>query len=307
MASYTLPPLRPAVDDRRQTLTFVGRLVLAAAVLGAGYSMMVRFGNLLNDHTRPTSATCEVVPASTNESANSFAGLPMAELAGRWEFVEGSWSLGVGSFASSQVPSFFARPVSSAAPAAAVDDWERIVLDLVRNYKPAATTQGSHRVYRIESPGLRAEVVVSPSEKQERLLAARAVIQKSLGEWSTFETERTTDVPGGTAGSALLPRPDRAELLAIRRDAADRVVGEFSRCESNIAALLAFWRSAGCPVTLKSAQDASDFGEGVCECAGRRLRVILWEPQSQGVTTFLVLDGSANDDPLSNSLRKLAP
>ena len=307
MSSQPSSPISPAVDYGRQSLIFIGRLLLATAVLGIGYWTTTRFAGLLNDREPTVVTSPEPTSASNTEPADAADAIVTATLAGRWEFVEGGWMLGVGSMNDADVPTFFSRPSAAVVLTDAVGDWERTVMDLVRNFKLVGTIQGARRVYRFESPTLRAAITVTTGDAQERLVAARAVFQTAPGQWSTIETEKTLEPAVRQATAKLLPYPERCELLAVRRDTADYVVGEFSRCESKIAALLKFWRDAGSPVTLKNALDSSDFSEGFCERDGRVLRVILWEPRSQGVTTVLVLDASAAEVPLLNTTQKLAP
>lgn len=308
MSSHPSLPLPPAVDYRRQTLTFVGRLLLTAAVLGVGYWTVARVGNLLNDREAAAVTSPDVPKASSVEPADaSDAAIMAAVIAGRWEFVEGGWMVGVGSMTDAGMPAFLSRPAAVVVTTGAVGDWERTVLELVQSFKLIGATLGTCRTYRFASPTLRAEIIVTAGTTQERLLAARAVFQTAPGQWSTIETERALEPAARHSSAALLPYPERSELLAVRHDTADRVLGEFSRCEIKINTLLKFWRDAGSPVTLKNAFDSADFSEGYCERHGRVLRVILWEPRSQGVTTILVLDASASVAPLPNSARTLVP
>lgn len=307
MSSQPSSPISPAVDYRRQVLVFIGRLLLAAAVLAIGYWTTTRFAGLLNDREPAVVTSPEPTSASNTESVDAADAILTTALAGRWEFVEGGWMLGVGSSNDVGVSAFLSRPVKTVVATGAVGDWERTVLELVRSFKLVGVTQGPRRTYRFTTPSLKAEIVVTTGETQERLLSARAVFQTAPGQWSTIETERVLNSVPRQATAKLLPYPKRCELLAVRRDTADHVVGEFSRCESKIAALLNFWRVAGSPVTLKNALDGSDFSEGFCERDGRVLRVILWEPRSQGVTTVLVLDASAAEVPLLNTTQEVAP
>lgn len=307
MSSHLSLPLPPTFDYRRQALTFVGRLLLTVAVLGVGYWTVARVGTLLNDREAAAVTSPDVLKASSVEPADASDAIMAAAIAGRWEFVEGGWILGVGSTPDAGVSAFLSRPTTVVVTTDAVGDWERTVLELVQSFKLAGATQGTRRAYRFDSPTLRAEIIVTAGATQERLLAARAVFQTAPGQWSTIETERTLESAARHSSAALLPYPEQSELLAVRHDTADRVLGEFSRCEIKITALLKFWRDAGSPVTLKSAFDSSDVCEGFCERHGRMLRVILWEPRSQGVTTILVLDASASVAPLPNSARTLVP
>lgn len=307
MSSHLSLPLSATVDYRRQTLTFVGRLLLTVAVLGVGYSTVTRVGTLLNDREAAALTSPDVPKASSVEPADASDAIMAAAIAGRWEFVEGGWMVGVGSMTDAGVSAFLSRPAAAVVTTAAVGDWERTVLELVQSFKLVGATLGTCRTYRFASPTLRAKIIVTAGTTQERLLAARAVFQTAPGQWSTIETERALEPAARHSSSALLPYPERSELLAVRHDTADRVLGEFSRCEIKINTLLKFWRDAGSPVTLKNAFDSADFSEGYCERHGRVLRVILWEPRSQGVTTILVLDASASEAPLPNSARTLVP
>ncbi len=307
MSSHPSLPLPPLVDLRRQTPIFVGRLLLAAAVLGIGYWTATRVDALWIERGPTAMTNPDVPPASRVAPADSAEGLMATMLAGRWEFVEGGWMLGVGSTTDAGASAFLARPATAVAATGAVGDWERTVLDLAKSFKLIGASLGARRIYRFDSPTLRAEIIASEGAATERLLTARAVFQTAPGQWSTMETERVPESVSRHAPASLLPYPERSELLAVRRDAADQVVGEFLRCESKIAPLLAHWRDAGSPVALTSAFDASEFSEGVCERHGRMLRLILWEPRSQGVTTILVLDASPSEARHSNSARTLVP
>ena len=307
MSSHLSLPLPPTFDYRRQVLTFVGRLLLTVAVLGVGYCTVARVGTLLNDREAAAVTSPDVLKASSVEPADASDAIMAAAIAGRWEFVEGGWMVGVGSMTDAGMPAFLSRPAAVVVTTGAVGDWERTVLELVQSFKLIGATLGTCRTYRFASPTLRAEIIVTAGTTQERLLAARAVFQTAPGQWSTIETERALESAARHSSAALLPYPERSELLAVRHDTADRVLGEFSRCETKINTLLKVWRDAGSPVTLKNAFDSADFSEGYCERHGRVLRVILWEPRSQGVTTILVLDASASEAPLPNSARTLVP
>ncbi|MBA4017490.1 MAG: hypothetical protein C0483_09990 [Pirellula sp.] len=277
-------------------------------MLAVGYWTITRFGALMHDREPEAAAALDTPPASKPEPTDTADALMAASLSGRWEFVEAGWTLAVGSATNTAIPAFFSRPLPTTVAAdVVVGDWERTVMELVRNFKLVGTMQGSRRVYRFDSPTLRAEIAATTGDAQERLLTARAVFQLAPDQWSTIETARSDESNLLPAGESLLPYPEHLELLAVRRDGTHRVIGQFSRCQEKMAALLQFWRTAGSPVTLKTAYDASDFSEGFCEHRGRLLRVIMWEPRLQGVTTVLVLDASAADVPPLNNTQKFAP
>jgi hypothetical protein len=107
------------------------------------------------------------------------------------------------------------------------------------------------------------------------------VLQATLGQRGSDDHER---------GTSLLPLPDDARPIALRRDEQQRVIGEVSLFRTEVARLLAMWHSQGWHVDRSEA--TADRGQHlICHREGETRYVWLQRDADHDEGFLLVVRG----------------
>jgi hypothetical protein len=219
----------------------LGRLIVVAALAWAGWTALTAWSELLSP-ARRSPAAAPVTPTADP------AALLEADLAG------GRWLLGEGG----QPVAFTRLPAVDAADrvlglSGADANAERgsgtgaELVPLIRAVAGRGVSDGPCTVYTLRRQGVVLKAVTRSTDGHETLAAARLGLRwGGGGDWMVFETAPETSGRGSVeAAGLLLTFPARSRRLAVRCDAAGRVLGEVVTVEGAAEALPSGWRRAG--------------------------------------------------------------
>ncbi len=293
-APRRMPWLEPAASRRLFSMISAAiRPALAALVVWLACSTGMTFLRLLHDVPDPAAND-----AATPAAGAGFDWSRIADPGGSWRLNDLGWTLALRRLPTPELDRFWAVPPIEVAGAALPGELENALVQGLRASRLAAEVVPDGRRYAVDSATLRAIVRTTTVGDRERLVAARLAVCGDDRLWTVVEA-----VPGPTsadrpAAASLLPYPNAATPAAARLDASGDAAAEFVRLKITPAALVEFWRSAGCEPQAAPGSTFDGFAEFALRHSGRAVRAAVLHSADDGTTMVVAAPSIADVSPL---------
>lgn len=229
--------------SKRQGQSKLVRAVRAAftfLVVAAACSVSFGFGRLWREwRSMPR------VKESPQALADFAPLLSTPSLAGRWSFADLEWTLKSQDVGPSELNLQFDVAASATSAVAGPRDMTQKLDRLVHTLHIEPTQRGDNRVYVMEKPDLKAQIVLRDRVDNTDLISIHVAFQKSTYQWQLFELMPRAISDPVAENSHLLPLPASARRNASRFGDDGRLLLEFARLQSDGDALLALWKQNG--------------------------------------------------------------
>lgn len=234
----------PVGGTTLRRLTRAIRGLMIAGILICSCYLAYGFGNLWADWRRAS----QPITPQLSDAGLAASPVMVLPLAGRWSFAELDWSLRSNAVAINDVAAHFQKLASMPAQRNA-DSLPEVSPELVRlvervNAEPLE--QDGNRIYRLDQPQLKAQLVLHPANGQFKAVSLAAAYWTGDDEWQLLDFSPAAGANVASAScSSLLPLPARSKRCGGRFTDDGRALLELIAVDTNASELLANWREAG--------------------------------------------------------------
>jgi hypothetical protein len=171
--------------------------------------------------------------------------LATPSLAGHWAFADLDWALQSRDVGPSELKTEFDAAASSTSAVYSTPEISQKLDELVRSLHVQPRQLSDNRVYVLEKPDFRAQLVLRDRAGHTDLISLHAAFHKTPEQWQVLEfTPRDKNDPAADS-SHLLPLPPAARRAAGRFDDDGRLLLEFVELKSDVNTLLTNWKQNG--------------------------------------------------------------
>jgi hypothetical protein len=171
--------------------------------------------------------------------------LATPSLAGHWAFADLDWTLQSRDVGLNELKAQFDAAASSSSAVAGTPEMSQKFDELVHSLHIQPLQRGDNRVYVLEKPGLKAQLVLRDRSGHADLIALHAAFRKAADQWQILEfaPRDKSDLTAET--SHLLPLPPAAHRNVSRFDDDGRLLLEFAELKSDSNTLVSIWKQTG--------------------------------------------------------------
>ncbi|HVT27720.1 MAG TPA: hypothetical protein VHE81_06855 [Lacipirellulaceae bacterium] len=230
----TQSPPRHLIRGFRAALTLA--IVMSACYVSYG------FGRLWHEWRQIGTANAAA------RAASSHAGPDLLPLTGQWSFGGLNWNLRSQKVPCTEIARRFETLATYKRSCASTDlpDVGNKLVDLARQLHIEPIQRGSNQIYRVDQPGLKAQLVVGPVNGRPGAISLAAAFGQSTDEWQLLEfTPRNWASVANNDTPHLLPLPAAARRQAGRFSDDGRLLLELVTVDSDADTLLAMWKQQG--------------------------------------------------------------
>jgi hypothetical protein len=227
-------------QNGRSRLVKALRVTLTLLVVAAACSVSFGFGRLWHEWrsiARPSE--------SPQVRADFEPLLAVPSLAGRWSFADLEWTLQSQDVGLNEVQVRFNTAANSTSAVAGSPDMGKTFDQLVHTLHIESVQHGGNRVYILEKPDLKAQLVLRDQAGHTDLVGLHVATRKSADQWQLFELAPRGKSDPIAESSHLLPLPASARRNAGRFGDDGRLLLEFAGLQSNADTLVALWKRNG--------------------------------------------------------------
>ncbi|HEX4412729.1 MAG TPA: hypothetical protein VH107_03815 [Lacipirellulaceae bacterium] len=224
----------------RTRLVQAMRATFTLAIVAAACSISFGFGRFWREWR-----SISRVKESPQESAKFESLLAVPSLAGRWSFADLEWTLKSQDVGLNELNGQLDVAANSASAVAGPPDMSKKFDQLVHELHIQPVRHGDNRVYVLEKPDLKAQLVLRDRADHTDLVALHAAFQKSADQWQLFELAPHANSDSTAETSHLLPLPAAAHRKAGRFGDDGHLLLEFAGLQSDADTLLALWKQNG--------------------------------------------------------------
>ncbi|HEX5472476.1 MAG TPA: hypothetical protein VFW73_11345 [Lacipirellulaceae bacterium] len=252
------------------------RIVLTLAILTSACYVTYGFGRLWYDWRQTGKAN------ATARSATGHREPELLPLAGQWAFAGVDWNLRSQNIKEIEIANRFETLAVDVGNEATehLTDFGHKLIHLAQNLHIAPIQQGRNKVYRLDRPDLKAQLVVQTAGGHATVLSLGAAFRKSADEWQFLEFTPRTGAGILRADSRhLLPLPSAARRNAGRFADDGRLLLELVTVNADADTLLGMWKQKGWQFHPTQFAGPNDFSY---LCARGKDVVYVWSASPRG-------------------------
>lgn len=236
-------PRAAGIQLRHRLARTVRGLVIAAIVTYACY-LAYGFGKLWAERQRAAQPREARLAAATSLDSPAI----MLPLAGHWSFAELDWSLRSENSSTSDVAERFATLAAQPAPnnVDSLPDVSPELVRLVEGLKIGPTERNGNRIYRLEQPQLKAQLIIRPAGGQLKAVSLAVAYRQDSDSWRLLDFTPQRSAGGAASNNAcLLPVPIGSKRCGGRFTDDGQALLELVAVDSTAKGLFALWNDAG--------------------------------------------------------------
>ena len=183
--------------------------------------------------------------------------------AGQWAFDDLDWSVKSQMIAAKDLDAEFARLGDTAKTIndSLLPETDPELVGLIAAFGMTPVERGGDKVYRVEKPDLKAELVARDVAGKTRTVTFAAAYPAAEGKWQLFAFTPRTDASTESSNNVphLLPLPTGATRSGGRYDDAGQLIMEFVSLDTTADELTKSWKAAGWEVRPSGFGDGHEF------------------------------------------------